>query len=497
MPKKAIVIGAGLGGISAAACLAASGWDVEIHEAAAGPGGKAGLSQSAGYSFDTGPSLLTLVSVFEELYARCGEKRSDSLSFIPLEKISALFWDDGQSLLTGSQASYMASVLQTAFGEEPQRVEAYLRRAAFMWKRAAPLFLERSLHEVSTYLSRACVLGILSMPLLAPLTSLHALHKRFFKHQRSLQIFDRLASYNGSSPYSCPGTMAIIADAEYGQGGYGVSGGIRAIPRELEALARRRGARFHYGSQVQRILIEGRRCRGVLLESGAFLPADIVVCNADAKAAYAGLLPGWESDPLARRYRRLEPSSSGLVFLWGIKASFSQLLVNNIFFSNDYRADFDALFARLRCPDDPTVYVNVTSKLDSSDAPPGCENWFVLVNAPRDAGQDWKAETERMRAAVIAKLSRVLGRDIGALIETEEVLTPPDIQARTGSSHGSLYGISSNTRLAAFLRHPNRHPRVGGLYFVGGSVHPGGGMPLVLRSGMICADIVKAHEGEA
>lgn len=494
MARKALVVGAGLGGLSAAACLAAEGWEVEVHEAAERSGGKAGVSVRGGFTFDTGPSLLTLPEVFDELFSRCGEDRAARLSFVPLPRITAHFWEDGTMLRTSSEPGILAGDIAAALGEGEASVRAYLSRARELWELAAPLFLERSLHEASTYLRAAGLRGVFSSGRLAAFRSMHDLHSGFFKDRRTLQLFDRLATYNGSSPYLTPGTLAIIAHAEYGKGGFAVRGGIRAIPREIEALARRRGATFRFGSPAKRILVERGRARGIELPSGEERTADLVVCNADASLAYRDLLPGFGKDPLARRYRRLEPSSSGLVFLWGMGSSFPELLVNNVFFSRDYRAEFESIFGELRCPDDPTVYVNITSKVDASDAPEGSENWFVLVNAPRNAGQDWAAETARTRALVIAKLSRVLGRDIGALIRTEEALAPPDIEERTGSVHGSLYGIASNDRLAAFLRHPNRHPRISGLYFCGGSVHPGGGMPLALRSGMICADLIHRRE---
>jgi diapolycopene oxygenase len=198
--------------------------------------------------------------------------------------------------------------------------------------------------------------------------------------------------------------------------------------------------------------------------------------------------------PPARRYRRLEPSSSGLVFLWGLAESYPELGVNNIFFSADYRREFRELFEERVCPRNPTIYVNVTSKLTPQDAPRGAENWFVLVNAPYLSGQDWKQETRRVRQRILSVMERVLGRPVGRSIVVEQVMTPEDIQRNTGSTRGSLYGISSNSPLAAFLRHPNRSRRIRGLYFCGGSVHPGGGMPLAVLSGKIAADLVKKHE---
>jgi phytoene dehydrogenase-like protein len=178
-----------------------------------------------------------------------------------------------------------------------------------------------------------------------------------------------------------------------------------------------------------------------------------------------------------------------------MKAAFPELTVSNVFFPIDYKREFDDLFVRRRCPADPAVFVNVTSKVTPTDAPAGRENWFVMVNAPADFGQDWRAETARVRKAVLSRLKEALGRDVEGLIEVEKTIAPPDIAAQTSSTRGSLYGISSNSRMAAFLRHPNRHPRIKGLYFCGGSAHPGGGMPLVTLSGMIAADLLDAYEG--
>ena len=198
--------------------------------------------------------------------------------------------------------------------------------------------------------------------------------------------------------------------------------------------------------------------------------------------------------PEARRTERLDPSSSGLVFLWGVARRFPRLAVHNIFFSGDYRAEFAAIFGRLDLPAEPTVYVNITGKIEPGDAPPDGENWFVLLNAPRAAGQDWPVLAARAKAAVLARLSRSLGCDVGALIREERILAPPDIERATGSTHGSLYGIASHTPLSAFLRHPNRSRRIRGLYFAGGSAHPGGGMPLALLSGILAADLAEKYE---
>lgn len=490
-PKKAVVIGAGLGGLAAAARLARLGWQVQVFEAAEAPGGKAGNLEQDGFRFDTGPSLLTLPGVFDELFSFCGERRSDHLDFVPLDDICHYFWPDG-SRLRSTGAAGMPGRLAAAFGEDLGRVQAYFRKAAAIHRISAGPFLEHSLHEPASYLSPRGLRGILGLPRMSLFTTMHRLHGRYFKNPRSQQLMDRLATYNGSSPWRTPGTLAIIAHTEYGLGGHAVRQGIVAIPRQLEALARRQGVAISYGTPVRKIIHQRGRVRAVQA-GGQEYPADVVLCNGDVSRVYQELL-GNTADPLYRRQQDLEPSSSGVVFYWGMGASFPELGVNNIFFSPDYHQDFQAIFERQACPEDPTVYVNITSKVDPGDAPAGGENWFVLVNAPCDTGQDWAAETRRLRQVVIRNISRALGRDIAPLIRTEAVMTPPDIAAATGSWRGSLYGIASNSRTAAFLRHPNRHPAIGGLYFCGGSVHPGGGMPLVLLSARIATGLIQNYE---
>jgi phytoene desaturase len=319
---------------------------------------------------------------------------------------------------------------------------------------------------------------------------MHKANQAFFGDPRVVQLFDRYATYNGSSPFMVPATLNIIPHVEFGLGGYAVEGGIYAIPKALAALAEKLGVHFHYETPVQSIGTQKGKITGIVVGAQR-RDYPVVISNADVMVTYR--LLGDHSAPLLRRYHRLEPSSSGLVFYWGIKAK-TPLDVNNIFFGADYPGEFQSLFKEGRCPDDPTVYVNITSKVSGSDAPAGGENWFVLVNAPRDAGQDWDSEVERIREKVWQRVERALGTGIRDTLVCEEVMTPADIAARTGSPGGSLYGISSNSRAAAFLRHPNRSRRHKGLYFCGGSAHPGGGMPLVILSGKIASDLVQKHE---
>lgn len=495
--RRAVVVGAGLGGLSAAIRLAASGWGVTVYEQQSLPGGKAGSESRGDWRFDTGPSLLTMPYVLEQLFAEAGRNWTDYLAVERLEVICNYFWPDGTRLHAYGDPERFAREIEAKTGEPADHVRRYLEYAGRIHEVASEIFLWHSLHDHRTWFSKLFWKRLLRLGQIDPLRTMNAANESFFDDPRVVQLFNRYATYNGSSPYRTPATLNIIPFVEYVHGGYAVVGGIHSLPRALERLAGELGVEIRYGEKVDRIVTaptapRGRR-RSVAtgVEVGSrFVPADAVVSNVDVSVTYPQLL-GDEDARQLHRYRRLEPSSSGLVFYWGMGERFPDLTVNNIFFGSDYPREFAEIFDEHRLPDDPTIYINITSKVTPSDAPSGGENWFLLVNAPYVDGQDWASESARMRETVIRRLSESLGRDVSGAIVEEGVMTPEDIERRTMSYRGALYGIASNTRLASFARHPNRSPDYGGLYFCGGSAHPGGGMPLVMLSGKIAADLIR------
>jgi phytoene dehydrogenase-like protein len=243
---------------------------------------------------------------------------------------------------------------------------------------------------------------------------------------------------------------------------------------------------FYLNTPVEEILHDGKKVTGVRVK-GEKLLYDRVVSNADVVTTYDKLIRNIKGP---KRIYTQERSSSALVFNWGIKRSFPELDLHNIFFSNDYRSEFNALFQTKTLWHDPTVYIFISSKQVDGDAPPGCENWFTMINAPHIAGQDWNLLVQEARKNILQKITRVLGVEIEPLIEAEWIFDPPQIESRTSSYLGSLYGTSSNSMTAAFNRHPNFTSRLKNLYFVGGSVHPGGGIPLCLSSAKIVSEII-------
>ncbi len=486
--SRAIIVGAGLGGLSAAIRLAARGWQVSVFEQQDRPGGKAGTEVKDGYRFDTGPSLLTMPYVLEQLFAEAGRDWRDYVEVAQLPVICNYFWQDGARLHAYSDPARFAEEIDEKLGEPAEHVQRYLEYAGRINDAASEIFLWKSLHDRRTFFSKLFWKKLPTLGRIDALRTMHQANAAFFDDPRVVQLFDRYATYNGSSPYQTPATLNIIPYVEYVEGGYAVVGGIHAVPVALERLAKELGVQFYYQTKVSRILTQGESVQGIEVD-GSPLFADAVVSNVDVSVSYPELLRNEEAKQL-KRYKRLEPSSSGLVFYWGVQRRFPELAVNNIFFSRDYEREFSEIFIEGRCPTDPTIYINVTSKVTPKDAPADGENWFILINAPYVRDQNWKEEISRTRSVVMRRLSETLDCDIERALETEGVMSPPDIEKRTTSYRGALYGISSNSRLAAFSRHPNRSPDYRGLYFCGGSAHPGGGMPLVMLSGKIVSDLI-------
>ena len=496
MKKRAGIVGAGIGGLSAAALLAKAGWQVDVYDRLPYLGGKAGSRKLGAYRFDTGPSLFTMPWVFQDFFSSLGERMEDRLRPIPLEPICKYFYHDGTRLSSYSDTSRFGKEIERTTHSTKDELEKYLRGSSGIWNVAGELFLKHSLHEPSTYLSKNGIRSILGLPVIDPFHTLHEANTRAFADPRIVQLFDRYATYNGSSPYKTPATMRIVPHVEYQWGGWSVEGGIVSVPRAIGAAAIAAGANIVLDTEVQRITTRDGMVSGLQV-AGVYVPYDVVVSNADVLSTWRNLLDQSEA-PEAQAYERLEPSSSGLVFLWGIKRSFPELITNNIFFSSDYRSEFSGIFGPENSSspfgEDPTIYINITSKTEPSDAPAAGENWFVLINTPRNTGQDWATIAARIKNVVLKRLSTELRTDVGALIEEELIMTPADIERDTGSTYGSLYGIASNDRMSSFMRHPNRSRRIQGLYLAGGSAHPGGGMPLALLSGTIAAQLALRHE---
>jgi phytoene desaturase len=278
----------------------------------------------------------------------------------------------------------------------------------------------------------------------------------------------------------------MIPHLEMHYGTFFPDGGMHSISQSLYQLAERQGIRFFFNEAVTAIQHRQGKATGVQTEHNHY-PAEIVVSNMDIFSTYKKLLPDVKHP---KKVLQQERSSSALVFFWGINKTFPALDLHNILFSANYQEEFRKIFDEHDLHHDPTIYINITSKEAPEDAPPGGENWFVMINAPGNYGQDWGRLKTEARKNILEKINRILGVSLEDHIEAEQVLDPIGIENNTSSYRGSLYGAASNSKFAAFLRHPNFSSHLKNLYFCGGSVHPGGGIPLCLLSAKIVADLI-------
>ncbi|MFN8713983.1 MAG: 1-hydroxycarotenoid 3,4-desaturase CrtD [Bacteroidota bacterium] len=484
---KAIIIGSGIAGLSAAVRLAVAGHEVTVLEAAAGPGGKLSEFRLGAYRFDRGPSLFTMPQYVTELFELCGEDPAQFL-YKKLTVNCAYFYEDGTRFHARASREEFAKEISQKLNTDPAALFAHLDRSEKLYELTGRLFMERSL-ELRNFLDRDTFKALLRLPFYKLGSTLHQLNTSKLSDSRLVQYFNRFATYNGSDPYRAPAMLHIIPHIEHGIGAFFPLRGMFDITRSIYELALRQNVQFSFNTRAEEIIVKNGKACGVRTADG-IIDADLVVSNMDMTPTYRKLLPDLKAP---EKLLKQEKSSSALIFYWGIKHSFPELHLHNIFFAADYRAEFKTLFEARTLFSDPTVYINITSKEKPDDAPEGCENWFVMVNVPNHDGGNWEARIAEARKNILQKLNHLLGTDIAPLIEQETVWTPQGIEEMTSSFRGSLYGNASNSKMAAFLRHRNFSDSVKGLYFCGGSVHPGGGIPLCLLSGKITAGLIKEH----
>ena len=486
---KAYIIGAGVAGMATAVRLAMQNMDVTIFEKNNYPGGKLNLVETGGYRFDGGPSLFVQPENLEELFQDAGENIREFLQYRPVKIACKYFYEDGTVINAYTNKEEFAKELEYKTGERAGAVLSYLNESKNIYEHVGELFVNHCLHKISTFISPAVVKALMSTRPSYIFSTLHHVNARKFQHSNTVQLFDRYATYNGSNPYAAPGMFQLLPHAEHNEGVFYPEGGMISIANALARLAEKNGVTFRFDSTVERIIKKENKAVGVVANGEKFF-ADTVVSNVDAYFTYSHLLDDQHS---AKRNLKRERSNSAVVFYWGIAREFSQLELHNIFFSEDYKAEFESIFSKKKLYPDPTVYVNITSKCEPGiHAPAGKENWFVMINVPAGTGTDQQQLIATCRVNILAKLSRMLKTHIEPLIELERVLSPRLIEEQTGSYMGALYGSSSNSRAAAFLRHPNFSKDIKRLYFVGGTVHPGGGIPLCMKSAKITAGIIAA-----
>lgn len=489
---KVSVIGSGLGGLAASCLLAYKGHDVTIFEKNEKPGGKISEVRARGFRFDTGPSLLTMPFVLEKLFEYCDENINNFVDIKPVDPICRYFYPNGAQFDCFQDSGVNIAQIQDFAPDDVQAYKKFQEYSKQLYERTKEAFLFNPLYGLSD-------LGSLNFMDFFKIDAFKTVSDRIdelFQSKELRKFFKRFTTYNGSSPYQAPATFNVIPHVELALGGYYIEGGIYSLISALTTLAEKLGVTIEYNAEIKRINTAGGKVSGVTNTAGNHYQSDLVVSNADAVETYLNFIDGTEiSSWKQKKVASLEPSCSGFVMLLGIDKKYDALEHHNIFFSTDYRREFKQIFEKKVMPDDPTIYIANTSITNPEHAPEGGSNLFVLVNAPYLNGQyrweKWAKDYERY----ILKILQERGlSDLGEHIIYSKSITPQDFYRKYRSNKGSIYGTSSNSKLSAFLRPRNKCRTIKGLYLVGGSTHPGGGIPLVTLSAFHAVELINRFE---
>ncbi|UZK69533.1 phytoene desaturase family protein [Sphingomonas sp. S1-29] len=490
MPRDhMVIIGAGIGGLVAAALLGARGHAVTVVEAQPGPGGKLRAIDVAGDAIDAGPTVFTLREVFADIFAACGSAIEDHLTLRPATVLARHAWGDDRLDLFADPARSEAGIGDFAGATAARGYRAFRTESARIFDALDPAFMRRTRSDPLTLTARLAMRRPADAFALRPYESLWSALGGHFADPRLRQLFGRYATYCGSSPFACPATLMLVAHVE-ARGVWMIEGGMHRLALALEALAKANGARFRYGAPVSDITIERGRASGVTLASGEHIAAASVLCNADPAAIAEGRF-GEDARRAVAAYPPKHRSLGAMVWLAKAKPSGFPLARHNVLFSPDYPAEFRSLAAS-RLAADPSVYVCAQDRNDAGHAPAGPERFQIIVNAPPtgDTHPLTPQEIETCTQAMHRRLSQA-GLSLDSAAGETRLLTPTDFEALCPSTGGALYGRASHGWAASFLRQGSR-TRIPGLYCAGGSCHPGAGLPMAALSASLAVDCLAA-----
>ena len=495
---KISVVGAGIGGMSAAARLAKQGHQVTVFENSDQSGGKCRTEWFGDYAFDTGPSLLTLPAVFRDLFLKTGKRIEHVLDISPVDPAFNYNFADGSKVTfpnLSNPKTYLE--IEKSFGiSAGQSWRQIIERSEKMWEASRDSFIESELTSIWPLLLRKNLINQINQ--ISPFTSLRSLSEKLNLDPHLKMIIDRYATYTGSDPRSAPAVLLTIAFVESTFGAWHIKGGIGQLSVALEQRCRDLGVDFQFKSLVTKILVERNKVEGVVLSEGKIIRSDLVVSNSDAEYTFNSLIGNEVSSARGerRKLKSATKSLAGFSLLLGLdnkKSKPVDVKHHNVYFPENYNLEFDQIFTQKVPVTDPTIYLCApkdSSMVKGADK----EAWFVLVNAPRhepESGWDWKDGGQEYAQKIISKMDD-LGLNVTNRLDFMEYRTPADLENYAMAPGGSIYGTSSNSPVSAFLRARNRS-KVKGLFCVGGSAHPGGGLPLV----GISAEIVAKAIGKA
>ncbi|RLQ95220.1 phytoene desaturase family protein [Falsibacillus albus] len=486
--KRIVIIGAGLGGLSAGITLAAKGFEVMIFEQNDHAGGKMMPVRMKEFHFDFGPNTITMPEVFQNVLKEAGENPDEYFKFVKLETHTRNFFHDETVFDQSVDPEYMIEQLQTIDPFGARNYHLYLKEVERLFKLGNNAFFYRTFSSFKDYLSPSLAASFMRV---RPFETMNHFHSRYFRHDHVLKVFNRYATYIGSSPYACPATFALIGHLEMNDGVYYTLGGNTQIAAGFLKAFKKLGGKIHFGTKIKEVIVEKQKVKGVILENDDEVLADIVISNGDFITSTMDLIPeGKRPSAPNEKLKKYDPSISAFVVLAGLKERAASLLHHQVYFAENYQKEFHEIFQKKQLPSDPTIYVSHSATSDP--AVTKGSNLFILVNAPAKEMQN-NEEIEAYKKKIYDKLEKS-GVPIRKSLDCEMIFTPSTIQGKFSAYRGALYGISSHKSKDAFLRPYNASVDIHGLYYVGGTTHPGGGSPMVTISGLnVAATILKSY----
>jgi len=492
LKTKALIVGAGIGGIATAARLARNGYRVTVVEKNEKSGGRCGQMIIQGHRFDTGATLFLMPELYAEAFAALGERMEDHLDLRRIDPTYHLVFQDNSHLQLTSDLQRMLTQLEAIEPGSFKRMLHYLGEGRRLYELSLPNLIGRDFRSLFQFINPRMILLFLQLKAFTPHASFVS---RFFKTSKLQMAFTFQDMYMGLSPYESSAVYSLMQYTELADGLYYPMGGMYRVTERLTAIAENLGVEFMYNTPVEKILVNGNRATGVALVDGRVLSAEVIVANADLGYVYRQLLP---DDGTADRLDRKEYGCSTVVFYWGLDKQYPQLGPHNLFLCGDYRQSFEDIFKGAAMPDQPNFYIHAPARLDPSAAPAGGDTWYVAVpvgHINEEKPQDWSAIQSRARAFILQRLSQLGMADVESHLKAEASFVPQDWKNRYNLTHGSAHGLSHKLTQMAYFRPHNRHQRYRNLYFVGASTHPGTGVPTVLVSARLAAERILDDTG--
>ncbi len=485
--KTAIIVGAGIGGLTTAARLSKDGYQVTILEKDKNVGGRANVIKQDGYTFDTGPTILMMTDVLYDTFSYCGKNFDDYINLSQLEPNYQVKWADGSGVEVSSNLPRFAKSLAKIDPKAPEQFYTFFGEMAKMYRIGRGKFIDKNFDKLTDFINVPAGLELLKG---GGLKKLYSFVSTYFDDPRLRMLFSFQSMYLGVSPYEAPAVYGMVSYMETGLGIWYPKGGMHKLPEAFAKLVKDMGGEIRVSTPVQQILIQDKVAYGVKLEGGEVLKADVIVCNADLPYAYKKLIEPKDRPKVKEaQMDKLKQASSALLFYWGVNDEMKDMLHHNVYFSKDFRGNLDQIFHENKLPTDPAFYIYIPTKTDPKLAPKGRHAVYILVPVPNlDAGINWDTATEKIKKRVLERMKKIYKVDIAEKIESEAIFSPQDFETRFNLTDGTAFGLSHHFFQSGYFRPSNKARGIERLYFAGASTYPGSGVPMVTLSGKLVAE---------